>query len=392
MKKRIGLMVAVMLLLAVAVSAYAAAAQDVGIQVDGETVELDVMPFIENDRTLVPLRGIFEKLGATVDWEPEGQVVKVDADGVAISLAIGKDIATVIRDLDGEQMTDEVQLDVPAKLVDDRTFVPARFIAETLGATVLWDNVSRTVIIQTPEQEFAAYETVELQDIEDNEALYSWYQENYKVEGFHSIEDDGQIYVLAAAGERPTGGYQVIIDRVYFKTPEKVFVEAGIIAPAPDQMVTQALTYPNALIKLDKDNISEADGRFYNMTAGSQTIVGEVGPSLEEMEKAIPLDKVQKMVMYSLMGDEVKTFEQEEIDEIIKSLNTSPTYNGPYIMMLAGNSIKIALGEDSELTLTSYGYEEHVIVSGEVDGVRYSYCVVSPEVGGMLLDVDETEE
>jgi hypothetical protein len=61
-------------------------------------------------------------------------------------------------------------------------------------------------------------------------------------------------------------------------------------------------------------------------------------------------------------------------------------------MMLAGNSIKITLEEDSELTLTSYGYEEHVIVSGEVDGVRYSYCVVSPEVGGILLDVEETEE
>jgi hypothetical protein len=292
MKKRTGLMVAVMLLLAAAVSAYAATAQDVVIQVDGETVELDVMPFIENDRTLVPLRGIFEKLGATVEWEPEGQGVKVDADGIAISLVIGKDIATVIRDLDGEQVTDEVKLDVPARLVDNRTFVPGRFIAETLGATVLWDDVSRTVIIQTPGHEFAEYEMVELQDIEDNDALYSWYQQNYKEEGFHFIADDGQIYVLAAAGERPTGGYQVIIDRVYFKTPERVFIEAGIIAPAPDQMVTQALTYPNALIKFDKGDITEVDGRFYNLIAESQPIVGEAGPSLEEMEKAIPLDKV----------------------------------------------------------------------------------------------------
>jgi hypothetical protein len=392
MKKRTGLMVAVMLLLAAAVSAYAATAQDVVIQVDGETVELDVMPFIENDRTLVPLRGIFEKLGATVEWEPEGQGVKVDADGIAISLVIGKDIATVIRDLDGEQVTDEVKLDVPARLVDNRTFVPGRFIAETLGATVLWDDVSRTVIIQTPGHEFAEYEMVELQDIEDNDALYSWYQQNYKEEGFHFIADDGQIYVLAAAGERPTGGYQVIIDRVYFKTPERVFIEAGIIAPAPDQMVTQALTYPNALIKFDKGDITEVDGRFYNLIAESQPIVGEAGPSLEEMEKAIPLDKVQQMVMYSLMGDEIKNFDQDEIDDIVEALNTSPTYNGPYIMMLAGNSIKITLEEDSELTLTSYGYEEHVIVSGEVDGVRYSYCVVSPEVGGILLDVEETEE
>jgi len=93
-----------------------------------------------------------------------------------------------------------------------------------------------------------------------------------------------------------------------------------------------------------------------------------------------------EMVMYSIIGEEVKTFSREEALDIIDSLNTSPTYNGPYLMMLAGNNIRIVFEGGDEISLTSYGNKEHVLVNGEVDGISYSYCVVSPDVGSLLLD------
>ena len=109
------------------------------VKIDGQAIIFsDADPVIINDRTLVPMRKIFETLGCTVDWD--GDIGLVTAKGAKeITLTIGSNKMTV----DNETKL----IDVPAQLIGDRTFVPARAISEALGCTVDWDNDNRTVII-----------------------------------------------------------------------------------------------------------------------------------------------------------------------------------------------------------------------------------------------------
>jgi hypothetical protein len=134
-----------------AVSTAALAQQDIRIRLNGGLVEMDAKPFIENGRVLVPLRGIFEKLGAVVEWLEEEQAVVVSGDGLTVRFIIGRDSAELVKVDGAEPVTETVQLDVPARIVEDRTFIPVRFVAEALGAEVTWDDAHRTVIIETGE-------------------------------------------------------------------------------------------------------------------------------------------------------------------------------------------------------------------------------------------------
>lgn len=96
-------------------------------------------PFIEDSRTLVPVRAIFEVLGAEVTWISEHRIVTGNKDGIEIILKVDDQNAYVNRELN--------ILDVPARIFEGRTFVPARFIAENLGVNVDWNSLARTVVI-----------------------------------------------------------------------------------------------------------------------------------------------------------------------------------------------------------------------------------------------------
>jgi len=99
----------------------------------------DVAPIIRNDRTMLPARFVTENLGATVDWIGEEQKVLITKDDLKIEIYIDSDKALVNGEI--------VELDSPAFIENDRTYTPVRFIAETLGVTVDWDEETQQVII-----------------------------------------------------------------------------------------------------------------------------------------------------------------------------------------------------------------------------------------------------
>jgi len=113
----------------------------ISIVVDGNSLIFDVPPVIENDRILVPVRAIFEALEAHVDWDEATQTVTATKPGTEIKLIIGggayKNGTPVI-------------LAVPAKLINGRTMVPLRFIGESFGGQVLWDDPAQTATIISP--------------------------------------------------------------------------------------------------------------------------------------------------------------------------------------------------------------------------------------------------
>ncbi|MDD4688889.1 MAG: copper amine oxidase N-terminal domain-containing protein, partial [Eubacteriales bacterium] len=117
----------------------ASAEEFVTVKLNGVAMDFDVSAQVINGRTLVPLRGIFEAIGAKVEWDDPSQTVTAYRGDKTISLQIGSNSLFVNKD--------EKILDVPAQLINGRTLVPARAVAESLGAKVEWDEASQTVII-----------------------------------------------------------------------------------------------------------------------------------------------------------------------------------------------------------------------------------------------------
>jgi exopolysaccharide biosynthesis protein len=111
------------------------------VYMNGDRLWFDVPPVLDNGRTLVPLRKIFETLGAEVEYE--AGVVSAKNGATAITLKIDQKEA-VINDK-------VVALDVPAKVVDGRTMVPLRFVGEAMGANVKWEANTKTVYIDKRE-------------------------------------------------------------------------------------------------------------------------------------------------------------------------------------------------------------------------------------------------
>ncbi|MBS3970802.1 MAG: copper amine oxidase N-terminal domain-containing protein [Clostridia bacterium] len=118
------------------------AENDISICLNGEKVILDQPPIIKNGRTLVPLRGVVEAMGATVNWYPNTETIKISTDKLYIlniSLQIGS------KKVKANLVTDEI--DTAPMIINERTYVPLRFIAEVLGAQVNWDDQRRMVTI-----------------------------------------------------------------------------------------------------------------------------------------------------------------------------------------------------------------------------------------------------
>ena len=111
----------------------------IAVTVKGSTVVFDQPPVAKQGRTLVPVRAIFEALGATVDWDNATQTVSARRENVTVILTLGSNIMTV----DGMG----VELDVPAEAINGRTLVPVRAISEAFGCNVEWEQATRTVII-----------------------------------------------------------------------------------------------------------------------------------------------------------------------------------------------------------------------------------------------------
>ena len=122
-----------------------AAPDEITVKVNGAIIEFDTKPYIDNGRTMVPIRFISEALGAKVDWNGTYKLVTITLDDVRIEQKIGKPVA-IVND-------QEVNFDVPATIKNDRTMVPVRFVSEALGANVEWEATSRTVIITTKKAE-----------------------------------------------------------------------------------------------------------------------------------------------------------------------------------------------------------------------------------------------
>ena len=113
--------------------------ETIRVCLDGTYIDFDQPPVAENGRTLVPLRKIFESLGATVDWNGETGTVVSQKGSTTVMLTLGENVMYV----NGEAYF----LDVPAKAINGRTLVPVRAISQAMDCNVDWDGENYEVLI-----------------------------------------------------------------------------------------------------------------------------------------------------------------------------------------------------------------------------------------------------
>jgi len=116
--------------------------QPIRVIVNGTRVAFpDQQPITVHNRVLVPLRGVLEAMGATVDWNPANQTVVARRAGNRVRLRVN----SVDASLNGRP----IPLDVPARMYGGRVMVPLRFVSEALGGSVRWMDATQTARIRT---------------------------------------------------------------------------------------------------------------------------------------------------------------------------------------------------------------------------------------------------
>lgn len=119
---------------------------DINVVVNGESIDFtgDQEPVIQNGRTLVPFRAVFEKMGAEVRWFEDIKLCEATYGSITVSIVIGDDKVTI-----GEGIV--IETDVPAQIINGRTMVPLMMLSESVGADVSWDSETKTVSVTAPE-------------------------------------------------------------------------------------------------------------------------------------------------------------------------------------------------------------------------------------------------
>lgn len=139
MKKKLALLLGIMIFILSLTPVFAE--QSIKVLLDGKPIAFDVNPVVVNGNTLVPLRAIFDALGFKTDWNEESRTVTGTRDNLKVVLQIDSKNALI-----GDKPH---ELSVPATVINKRTMVPLRFIAESTGAQVDWDGTNNTVFIQS---------------------------------------------------------------------------------------------------------------------------------------------------------------------------------------------------------------------------------------------------
>jgi hypothetical protein len=272
------------------------------LQINNEWVDAENL-YIENDRTMVPLDGIIEELGLKAQSDLATNKVKIHDDDLIINLTIGNNIVAVVKIIRGEIIEETYNLDAAPKIINNQIFVPIRFIAETFGMQVSWDDALRAVIVEALSdisiERPIDFEVLDYQEIMDNELLKDFYKSNYMTKGIYSLVDGEWMYVLVAAGEKPTGGYGLTINSITEVSKGTAYIHATLISPEEGSMVIQALTYPTVIVKFNKGDITDI---LWDLS-------GDVSePETDEQENLLIVNLVksfgEKLKMVSLLAPE----------------------------------------------------------------------------------------
>lgn len=265
-------------------------AQAVSVYVDNEKIEFDVAPIVEDGRTLVPLRGVFEKLGARVDWNKNISEVVIKDENNEIEMILGKDKVIVngeVRDID-----------VSTRMINSRAFAPLRFISENMGHTVRWDKNTNSVYI-TRENTSNAQRSQFLK-VGSKENLLAL------------LEYNGKLYNYIWA-ERGIAVDDAVVNKEVNASPEMVEAPA-----APDSSETN-----NQVEGVQEGDIIKNDGKYiYINTSGGLKII-DSNPSAPKVTATVNVPENTSVSEIFTAGNKLIVIGQNNIFHIMNSEKTA---------------------------------------------------------------------
>lgn len=218
------------------------ATEEIRVKIDGQEISFSQAPLMSEGRVLVPLRGIFEEMGAVVTWYKEEGTVEITKGEIKITLKIGSQVAF--------KNNKAIHADVPPQIIKGTTYVPLRLISEAFDARVKWSNESKTVeiitlTIQTVQTVDQLFSILEFEDYELDIAANEGSRLNFyliKDKLFTYIDWMNEGLYLANVYEAPNSEHVTIV--------RKVFELRGVpLGEDFEEMIGLALEYPGQLQK-----------------------------------------------------------------------------------------------------------------------------------------------
>ncbi len=274
MKKIISMLFVICLMLSVNVTTFAS--DTIYVTLDGSYIEFDVKPQIINGRTMVPIRAIFEKMGANVEW-----------DGSTRSAICTKGDTIVKMTVNSMDMYINNQLkrmDISPVVVGGRTLAPARYVAEAFGADVQWSTKNNTVVICS--------------------------KDVYAYADYPDIPDLGRCYNISMISETNEDGFKTLLylysdmandDYYSYLYDNSALVLGGYaeeVVETSDDMVLISYTKPG-----------ETEARYY-VAAGYDEYGSMIFAVMIPFEETTEVAE-NKVTLYSLDGRTIEVFESE---------------------------------------------------------------------------------
>lgn len=251
-------------------------ANEIKVYINSVEVKFDVPPIIEKGRTLVPMRAIFEALGAEVYWDADTKTASAFKDDIGVAVQVDNIYAN--------KNNSAVELDVAPKIVNSRMLVPLRFIGEAFGNVVSWDGNTKTVTIVSkgtevsdePEQPVTSSESILVGVWSDN--IYSGLR--FDAAGLPVYDYSGSWYVFSDDGtymEVCAGSGLVISGTAIQKGKYTVDLENGTITFTD---ITEDW-YPSKASEANKAFKGKAvDDYTVNLIINEEELTMQIGSSL----------------------------------------------------------------------------------------------------------------
>ncbi|MDF2845279.1 MAG: hypothetical protein K0R00_3705 [Herbinix sp.] len=216
-----------------------------------------------------------------------------------------------------------------------------------------------------------SYEELMVDDIKDNSVLVKWYNENNQNQGIHYIRDGKYIYALIAGGERPTGGFTVSLDEIYYSTPDILTINARVTPPGDNVRVIMVISYPSLLVRVKTDTV--------------KAVIGDIRDLSKEKLPVLDLSTITKMELFSLEQVKVRDLIDKEKETIMQAFNGATIDTNFYIEMITGNTLKITTTAGYTITFTSYGSESNVVATIAYNNDTRTFHLVAPAIAKLLL-------
>ena len=329
---------------------------DILVYLNGNRLQFDVAPCIINGRTMVPFRGIFEALGASVSWDDETR----SATGIS-------DTKTVVFTVDNYAYTVNFipyPLDVAPCIMNSRTLIPLRAVSESMDCIVDWHAEYRSVTIATPDWDSTGWTVPRPEYMYTEEELLNKTSNFFEMNAYYEKQNQKTDYLDLVSVYDSSASFYFDGEPIVFSTPAKV-INGRTIVPLEEMMA-----FLGATISTDDetDNILIVkDSVYITLTLGSNSmdhagVVSKLEIPVLSLEDIIyiPLDVVQSMA-YAIGWDASKNAVVISSPALITdSISNEYAYFSPEVLVPDPSSLWsfTSVKKDESFSLLRYPAEE----------------------------------